>query len=300
MVSPLNYHFPPADIAGVNSQCVHRPAMKHRPFQSRYRQDFQVVEERRGNLTLYPHTEQLPLLSRALNLEFYHPLPDRVARTDHRGDMLRKMMLADAVHIYCAHVNRCRPDNVRLHRYETPELVATVAIIQHLKESSPQGLLHRFRLFSGHEFLPGLHLNGRPFAFTGHVLERFSKRVEHRVGEDLRDLFLAFTGSYIFSMPINTGRAFVIPFFDSLLAFTYKETPAGEYLITTCLTERELNGLVLEDPVQMAYVHYGPAFTPPTDTSNWAAQPHAEELYRLWLDQVPAQRYDPPTSPDDT
>ena len=42
-------------------------AMKHVPFQSNYRPDFEVVEERRGNLSLYPHTEQLPLLLRALN-----------------------------------------------------------------------------------------------------------------------------------------------------------------------------------------------------------------------------------------
>jgi len=60
--------------------------MKHLPFESIYRQDFQVVEQRQGNVTLYPHTDQLPVLLRALNLEFYGALPDRVARVDHRGD----------------------------------------------------------------------------------------------------------------------------------------------------------------------------------------------------------------------
>ena len=70
--------------------------------------------------------------------------------------------------------------------------------------------------------------------FRSHVLERFSKRVPHRVGEDLRDLLLAFTGSHMFSMPMGAGRAFVVPYFNSLLALTYKET-AEEYFITTCL-----------------------------------------------------------------
>lgn len=273
--------------------------MKHLPFASKYRQDFQVVEERRGNLSLYPHTAQLPLLSRALNLEFFQPLPDRVADTNHRGDMTRKLMLNDAVHLFCTHINRNRSDDVCLFEYETADFVAKVGILQHIKESSPQGLVHRFRIYAGHDFVPDLHLNGRRIAFAGHVLERFSKRVEHRVGENLRDLILAFTGSCIFSMPINTGRAFVVPYFNSLLAFTYKET-ADEYFITTCLTVRELHGLVLEDPVQLAYLHYGPAFTPPSDTRNWDAQPHAGRLYQIWKDQVTLKRTDEPPGVEDT
>jgi len=100
-------------------------------------------------------------------------------------------------------------------------------------------------------------------------------------------------------MPINTGRAFVVPYFNSLLAFTYKETD-DEYFITTCLTVRELHGLVLENPAQVAYLHYGPAFTPPSDTSNWKAQPEAERLYRIWKDQVTLKRNDVPPGPENT
>jgi hypothetical protein len=273
--------------------------MKHVPFDSRYRENFQVVEERRGKTTFFPHSAQLPLLWRALNLEFCQPLPDRVARTDHRGDMVRKMMLADAVHLFATHVNRDRADDVRLFEYKTPDMVAKVAIVQHIKESFALGSLHRFRFYVGNDFVPDLHVNGRRIAFAGHVLERFSKRVPHRVGEDLRDLLLAFTGSCMFSMPIGAGRAFVVPFFNSLLAFTYKETPGG-YLITTCLTVRELNGLVLEDPVQVAYLHYGPSFTPPSDTRNWLAQPVAAGLYRAWKDGVMVERNDTPPAPEDT
>jgi hypothetical protein len=283
----------------ILSSSFGRPCLKHRPFVSRYREDFQVVEERRRNTTLYPHTEQLPLLWRALNLEFTHPLPDRIARTDHRGDMLRKMMLDDAVHIFCTHVNRDRADAVRLFHYRTPELVSKISIIQHIKESDPRGAVHRFRFYVGNDFVPDIHLNGKRIAFAGHVLERFTRRVPHRVGEDLRDLVLAFFGSCMFSMPINTGRAFVIPFFNSLLAFTYKET-AEEYFITTCLTVRELHGLVLEDPVQVAYLHHGAAFTPPTDTRNWMPQPIAEYLHQVWKDQVILERGDAPPASEDT
>lgn len=273
--------------------------MKHLPFQSKYRQDFQVVEERRGNVSLYPHTEQLPLLSRALDLEFYNALPGRVARTDHRGDMFRKMMLADAARIFCTHINRDRPDDVQLFRYETPELVAKVTVVQHIKESSARGLAHHFRLFSGTDFVPDIHLNGRRIVFAGHVLERFSKRVPHRVGEDLKDLFLAFFGSWMFLMPMGSGHAFVVPYFSSILAFTFKETPE-EYFITTCLSVREINALTLEEPVRQVYLHYGPAFTPPVNTSNWKAQPHAERMHRCWTEQAPLIRNDHPPSPEDT
>jgi hypothetical protein len=275
------------------------PVVKHLPFDSKYRQDFQVVEERRGNVSLYPHTEQLPLISRALNLEFYSALPGRLARTDHRGDIYRKMLLADAARIFCVHINRDRADDVRLFNYKTPEFVAKVAVIQHIKESHPEGSVHRFRLFSGDSFLPEIHLNGRRIAFAGHVLERFCKRVPHRIGEDLKDLILAFYGSWVFSMPIGAGRAFVVPYFDSMLAFTYKETPE-EYFMTTCLSVREVNALTLEDPVQIAYLHYGLHFTAPTDTRNWKPQPHAERLFQCWKEQRPLTRNDEPPGPEDT
>ena len=41
--------------------------LKHEPFQSIFRPDFEVVEERQGRVRLYPHTAQLPLLHRALD-----------------------------------------------------------------------------------------------------------------------------------------------------------------------------------------------------------------------------------------
>lgn len=273
--------------------------MKHLPFQSNYRQSFQVVEERRGDVSLYPHTEQLPLISRALNLEFYGALPDRIARTDHRGDMFRKMALSKGAHIFCSHIHRDRPDDILIFHYKTPELVSKVAIVQHIKESSPRGLTHRFRLFSGTEFLPDMHLNGRRIAFAGHVLERFCKRVPHRIGESLRDLFLSFFGGYMFRMPINAGHGLVVPFLGSALTYTFKETPE-EYFITTCLSVRETHGLKLEDPVQLVYLHYGPQFTPPTNFANWRAQPPAEELYRFWKEQSPVVRYDQPPTAEDT
>jgi hypothetical protein len=56
-----------AGVVGLNSGFSFG-VMKHNPFQSNYREEFEVVEQRLGNVTLYPHTDQLPQLHRALNL----------------------------------------------------------------------------------------------------------------------------------------------------------------------------------------------------------------------------------------
>ncbi len=69
---------------------------KHVPFASIYRPRFEVVEERRGNVSRYPHTEQLPLLLRALNLEFYTPLPGHIARTNKRQFRCVQMIRSSA------------------------------------------------------------------------------------------------------------------------------------------------------------------------------------------------------------
>ena len=87
--------------------------IKHVPFESIYRQEYEVVEEHRGNLRLYPHTDQLPIISRAINLEFYGALPNKVAHVDHRGDGFHKIILQEAALMFCAGVNGCRSDRLR-------------------------------------------------------------------------------------------------------------------------------------------------------------------------------------------
>jgi hypothetical protein len=70
--------------------------MKHNPFQSIYREQFGVVEQRHGHRRLYPHTDPLPLLRRALNLAFLGALPDHIARGDQQADGFHKVLLSRA------------------------------------------------------------------------------------------------------------------------------------------------------------------------------------------------------------
>src|SRR6185312_12903906 len=120
---------------------------KHVPFDSIYRPDFEVVEERHGRLSLFPHTDQLPLLLRALNLEFYGALPDRIARVDKRADGFHKVMLRTAAMFYCNIFNKVRKDGLRLFWLSDADLVAQVTLVQQITEHHPLGKVHRFRFY---------------------------------------------------------------------------------------------------------------------------------------------------------
>src|SRR5436190_11285409 len=128
--------------------------MKHFPFQSIYRPDFEAVEERHGNVRLFPHTEQLPVLHRALNLEFSGPLPGRIARVDRRADGFHKLMLRSAALMYAAIVNAARQDGLRLFSLCDPDLVAKVALVQQITKDTRLGRCHRFRFYGGPDFSP--------------------------------------------------------------------------------------------------------------------------------------------------
>lgn len=268
--------------------------MKHKPFQSIYRPDFEVIEQRVGHASYYPHTEQLPLLLRAINLEFLGGLPDRIARVDKRADGFHKIMRYHAALMYCANLNNARPDQLRLFHLFDRDLVAHVSIVQQISESSRLGRLHRFRFYAGENFFPEIRLSGKRVAFADHVLQRFSARVPNNVGEDLTNLLLGFFGTPIVSMPVGKSFAFVVPWNDSMLAFTYRETP-GEYILTTCLTVNEINSLEAQFPAYACNFHFGGAFTKPR-LRTWLPSHWMEDMHSRWQRKV--QPPPPVTHPD--
>jgi hypothetical protein len=259
--------------------------VKHLPFQSDYRQAFEVVEQRQGNVRLYPHTEQLPLLLRALNFEFYRALPPRLARVDHRGDAFHKIALKTAGLMFCAHINASRLDLLRLLSLPDPDLVVRVSIVQQITEDTPRGACHRFRFYAGDDFFPEIYLSGKRLVFAGHVLQRFTQRVPNKVGEDLSNLLLTFFGSPMISLAVGSGRAFIVPYLGSLLAFTYNESDT-EFFITTCLTINEINSLGPEYPPLTFNLHYGSAFTKPK-LRHWLPTKWMLDLCKSWEQKVP-------------
>ena len=238
--------------------------MKHKPFQSSYREEFEVIEQRLGHTTLYPHTDQLPHLHRALTYDFYSPLPDRIARVDKRADGFHKILLRQATLMFCGVLNDARTDELRLHPLPDADLVTRLAIVQQVTESTPLGRVHRFRFYGPDGFFPEIRLSGKRLAFADHVLQRFSERVPNPVGSDISKLLSAFYGNNLIGLPVGSGRAFVMNYLDSILAFTYKESD-DEYFLTTCLTVNEMSSLRAESPVRAYNFHYGEAFTEPAD-----------------------------------
>jgi hypothetical protein len=267
--------------------------MKHNPFQSIYRQDFEVVEERQGKLRLYPHTQQLPLLLRALNLEFYGALPGHIARTDKRGDGFHKVLLKSAGLLYCNLINGGRPDGMRLMSLPDADLASRVCIAQQVTEDSRQGAVHWFKFYGGPDFFQELRLSGRRVAFTDHVLQRFSMRVPNRVGEDLSWLLLAIFGSAQIALPVGAHYALVVPYLDSVLAFPFK-MDEDEFLLVSCLTVKEMNSVEVQFPPLTFNLHYGETFTTPR-VRHWLPTKVMLDLHGKWERKVPPP---PPRGPN--
>ncbi len=265
---------------------------KHVPFASIYRPGFEVVEERQGKVARYPHTEQLPLLLRALNLEFYAPLPGHIARTDRRGDGYHKCALKTAATFFCAIFNRARPDGLRLFALADADLVARVTLVQQVTETSPLGRVHRFRFYGSNGFFPDIHISGKRVAFADHVLQRFSHRVPNKVGEDLANFLLTFYGCAFVGLKVGQSRAFIVPYFHSVLAFTYTETEE-EFFVTTCLTVNEMNSVGIELPPLTFNQHYGKEFTRPR-IRNWIPTAHLTDLVNKLQAKVPVTPVEEP------
>src|ERR1051326_1698760 len=103
-VRPYKIDPPPvltANLLRWHSQLPMRGETRHWPFESKYLRDFEVVEECRNGLRLFPHTDQLPLLSKAIHREFEWGLTSRLANADHRADHWRKLQLRGAALAFC-------------------------------------------------------------------------------------------------------------------------------------------------------------------------------------------------------
>lgn len=254
--------------------------IQHIPFQSIYREEYEVVEQKLGNLSLYPHSDQLPVLLRAIRLEFLGSLPGRIARVDKRADGFHKIILRHAALMYAATLNAARADRLRLYELPDYDLVTRVCIVQQISEDTPLGRTHRFRFYGGDDFFPEIRLSGKRIVFADHVLQRFSARVPNSVGEDITNLLIDFYGGPVITMPVGPSRAIIVSMNGSLLAFPYRESP-DEYFITTCLTVNEINSLTPELLPHALNFHYDEAFTKPK-LRTWLPAKLMVDYHNIW------------------
>ena len=262
-------------------------AMKHRPFDSIYRPDFEVVEKREGAVSYFPHTDQLPILHRALNLEFRGGLPSGIGKVNAKSDGFRKLLLAQSVSFFCDFANVARQDGVVLFQLLDGDLMARVAVVQQVTEMTRLGNCHRFRFYGGGDFQPEVYLSGKEIIFAEHVLQRFDQRVPHSLGQNLSLLLNCLLQGQILALPVNGGRAFIAGFGDSFLAFPFKESDS-EYFITTCLSAKEVHALDPELPPQAFNFHYGRAFTSPV-VRTWLPLNVLLNVYNSWEAKKPVE-----------
>jgi hypothetical protein len=260
-------------------------------FDSIYRHEYTIVEERHGHTSLFPHTDQLPVISRAINLEFYGALPPSVARVDHRADGFHKIQLMEAASSFCFTLNGARADRLRLYELATNDLVFKICVIQQITEQTKRGPHHRFRFFSGDHFFPDIHLCGKSIVVADHVLQRFAARVPHSVCDDLYLFLVALYGSFPISVTIGPGRAIILSYESSILAFTYEETDS-EYILTTCLTINEIHQWKPELPPLAMNFHYGPEFVQPR-IRTWAPTSFLSDYLKIWTRKQPIEKREP-------
>jgi hypothetical protein len=253
------------------------------PSHLAYLRDFNLVEERRGDVRLFPHTEQLPAIFKAIQNEFLTGLSARMANTDQRADDFRKFTLSFVVKCFCLQFNSIGEDTLLVLPYFSRDGVAGLSVAQHIQKSEELGIKHSFRFFAGKDFLPPIFLSGKQFAFASHVLDRFRERVTSGSSRNIGELlWLLFSSSANIALrPNGNGEAIVKP--DFRLVFPYEES-ANEYLFMTCLTDNEVRYLSPVEPPRRLYFHYGQTFTPPTTplTSTEAIRQHAQYRIDKW------------------
>lgn len=253
--------------------------MKHVPFDSTLRPNFAVVEQRLGAVSYFPHTDQLPILHRALNLDFRGALPSGIAKVNAKSDGFRKKLLSEAVSFYCDMLHTVRRDQVVLVQLHDFDLLARVALMQQVTENTRLGKCHRFKYFAGADFAPEIYLSGKEIIFSDHALQRFTERVPHAPGQQLALLFNCFHVPCL-AAPVNGGRAFLVWYDRSFLAFPFQES-STEYFITSCLSIREIHSLEPEIPPQAFNCHYGRDFRPPR-VRTWLPLTDMLRFYHAW------------------
>lgn len=255
---------------------------KHFIFDSRYLPDVAVVEQRVGNTSLFPRTDQLPKLLRALKFEFSTGLPHRLSGLDHRAHDYKKMQLYQAVLMFCTYFNKARQDNIRLHPVVDRDKVARVSIVQHMVEHHKEGALHRFKFYAGEDLFTEIFVNGKRIVFSDHALMRFSQRAQNPLGSDMTNILVSFFGSPAVLMLCNGDPAFVFTNGDTVIAFPVRVSDSEpEYFLATCLAAEQINNLEAIAPPIVYSMHFDQDDRVSTPR-NWNVIECQAKLYHAW------------------
>jgi len=271
--------------------------LKHYKFDSKHLSNFVVLEERRGNISLFPHTGQLAVLHEALEKEFRAPLSQLISRVNAYSDDYWKIARKVAVFGFCNLFNSGRADRLRLFCLLDQNKVARITIVQQITEHTPLGACHRFKFYGGPGFIQEIRMSGKQLVFADHVIKRFKQRAHNLLLENLSSFLYYFYGAPIIGMSINNGDALVVPSLDDFLAFTYEQTDT-EYFITTCLDQSMVYKLKVQLPAKTFNLHYGESFVRP-NLRNWNPLAEMFGYEKEWQEKNPLEPLELPALPED-
>jgi len=264
-----------------------RGEVRHWPFESKYLRDFEVVEERRDGYRLFPHTEQLPLLSKVINDEFQRGLTTRLAKTDARADEWRKLCLWNIAGSFCNFLGVARPDHLHVQPFLTPDRVARIALVQQISRTTDGGLQHTFRYFHGTQFLPDVHLVGKRPVFSSHAIDRFAQRINVSNGHAVNFLLTEFfaTPPVLLKLDGSAGVAAAYLAGESMAAMPF-EMYDDEVLFLTTLSPNEISDAVAPHKPTRMHLHFGPEYTKPA-AHNFNHVALTEQILQRWRAKTP-------------
>ncbi len=255
--------------------------------------DFVLVEEiAKDGSRLFPHTEQLPKILKAVEREFFEGIPSFYAKTDHRGDDRRKYMLALLSTRFCDCINSTREDGLVLFPVLRRDLVSRLSVIQRIEEPSADGVRHRFRSFVDGAFFPDVHMSGKRIALTSHFIQRFNERITNLAHTCFPSLFLMMYDNSGYVMRVNgrecalvLDRAAEADDEFSVAALTFDEAP-DQFVFTTVLTANEIRSLEPLEPARMLDTHYDRHF-PAGVRYNFTDYSSQEKIIEMWRRKIP-------------
>jgi hypothetical protein len=248
---------------GMLGTAMRRGEIRHWPFASKKLENFEVIEERHKQYRLFPHTDQLPVLSEIINQEFAAGLTTRLAATDARADGYRKLQLSEAAFVFCTCLNGARSDHLHVQPFYTPDMIAQIAIIQQITELAPEGNRHWFRQFRDKAFLPDFYLSGKHIVFSTHALERFGERTTIPSLNNVVQMWGELLRNPLFVLQLNGNElALTVGSAGTVAAMPFKETEDEMFILTT-LGPKQINLLEPLEPPRQLHIHYGREFSPP-------------------------------------
>lgn len=236
---------------------------KHRPFKSPFVKDFELVEQRDGNIRRYPHTEQLPRILQAVKKEFYSQLPRHWAQVDRSASDRDKYRLRILMRAFSIHFNAFRTDELGCFSIYDADLVPQLAVVQKITEHTMRGAVHTFSFYTGPGFHQELYLAGRRLRFSDHCIRRFFQRIPQAFGDTLTQFLNTFFCKPYMILNCNYSTAFAFFAWDeSLLIFPFHDD-GSEFVVLTTLSAKETKSLRPSLPVHFVNLGFGPTFTGP-------------------------------------